>query len=80
MNKKMPPLPKISAEESDSLSDLLSKIPRYEPEQRISLEDHAQHSWLTAPAGSKSQDVSPHSPSTLEKPLSLMSVKGKILE
>ena len=47
MSKKMTPLPKISAEESVSLTDLLSKFITYEPEQRISLEDLAQHPWLT---------------------------------
>lgn len=48
MSEKMPPLPKISAEESVSLTDLLSKILRYEPGQRISLEDLARHPWLKA--------------------------------
>lgn len=57
MNKKMMPLPKISAEESSSLTDLLSKILRYDPQQRIPLEDITQHPWLTAPAESKSYDV-----------------------
>ncbi len=49
--EKMSPLPKISAEESVSLTDLLSKIFRYEPEQRISLEDLVRRPWITAPAG-----------------------------
>lgn len=49
MSEKMAPLPKICTEESVSLTDLLSKILRYEPAQRISLEDLAQHPWLTAP-------------------------------
>ncbi|MCJ1343399.1 hypothetical protein MMC31_001592 [Peltigera leucophlebia] len=58
MSRKMTPLPKISAEESVSLTDLLSKILKYEPEQRISLEDLAQHPWLAAPAGGGSYGVS----------------------
>ncbi len=48
MSKEMTPLPKISAEESASLTDLLCKILRYEPQQRLSLEEIAQHTWLTA--------------------------------
>ncbi|MCJ1345044.1 hypothetical protein MMC31_003249, partial [Peltigera leucophlebia] len=48
MSEKMPPLPKISAEESVSLTDLLSRILRYEPGQRISLGDLARHPWLKA--------------------------------
>lgn len=56
MSEKMAPLPKICTEESVSLTDLLSKILRYEPAQRISLEDLAQHPWLTAPNESKSRD------------------------
>ena len=62
MGKKITPLPKISAEESASLTDLLSKILRYEPQKRISLEDLAQHAWLAAPVESK--------PSTLATTLS----------
>ena len=68
----MMPLPKISAEESASLADLLSKILRYEPQQRISLEDITQHPWLTAPAESKSHDVSAY---WLDKPRWSRSVK-----
>ena len=60
ISKNMMPLPKISAKESASLADLLSKILRYEPQQRSSLEDIIQHPWLTAPAESKSCDVSAH--------------------
>lgn len=47
MSDKMAPLPKITTEESASLTDLLSRILRYQPAQRISLEDLAQHPWLT---------------------------------
>lgn len=64
MNKKMMSLPKISAEESSRLTDLLSKILRYEPQQRIPLEDITQHPWLTTPAESKSYDVSVDSAET----------------
>lgn len=48
MSEKMARLPKITTEESASLTDLLSRILRYQPAQRISLEDLAQHPWLTA--------------------------------
>lgn len=80
MNKNMSPLPKISGEEFVSLTNLLSKILRYGPEQRISLEDLAQHPWLTAPAEGKSQYVSGHWPSTLKKPRWSRAVKDKINE
>lgn len=53
MGKGMAPLPKISAEESASLTDLSSKMLRYEPQERISLDYLAQHTWLAAPVESK---------------------------
>lgn len=53
MGKRMAPFPKNSAEESASLTDLPSKILRYEPQERISLDYLAQHAWLAAPVESK---------------------------
>lgn len=59
VSRKMTPLPKISAEEESArLTDLLSKILRYESQQCISLEEITLHTWLIAPAESKSDDVS----------------------
>ena len=48
MEKDMAPLRKISEEESTSLTDLLSKILTYKPEDRASLSNIAKHPWLTA--------------------------------
>lgn len=61
VSRKMTPLPKISAEEESArLTDLLSKILRYEPQQCISLEEITVDTGLIAPAESKSDDVSAH--------------------
>jgi serine/threonine protein kinase len=40
-------MPHISSEEADCLYDLLSRIFRYEPEERISLEEIIKHPWIT---------------------------------
>lgn len=53
MGKRMAPFRKNSAEESVSLTDLPSKILRYEPQERFSLDYLAQHAWLAAPVESK---------------------------
>ena len=47
IEKEMVPFPKISVKESTSLTDLLSKILTYKPEDRISLSDITKHPWLT---------------------------------
>ena len=38
--------PKISEDESESFCDLLSRILRYEPKERMSIEDILQHEWF----------------------------------
>lgn len=48
MEKDMAPLRRISEEESTSLTDLVSKILTYKPEDRASLSNIAKHHWLTA--------------------------------
>lgn len=48
MKKDLAPLRKISLEESTSLTDLLSKIIIYKPEDRISLSNIAKYPWLAA--------------------------------
>lgn len=48
MEIDMAPLRKISKEESHNLTDLLSQILTYKPEDRTSLSNIAKHPWLTA--------------------------------
>lgn len=43
----MPPFPKISQTESSNLTDLLSKVLAYKPEDRLSTVDITTHPWLT---------------------------------
>ena len=46
--KDMAPFPRISVTESGSLTDLLSRVLTYEPEDRLSLIDITKHPWVTA--------------------------------
>ena len=48
IKKEMAPFPKISETESSDLTDLLSKILTWQPEDRLSLIDIKKHPWLTA--------------------------------
>ena len=48
IKKEMAPFLKISETESSDLTDLLSKILTWQPEDRLSLIDIKKHPWLTA--------------------------------
>lgn len=48
MEIDMAPLRKISKEKSHNLTDLLSQILTYKPEDRTPLSNIAKHPWLTA--------------------------------
>ena len=47
--KMKKPLPKISSTEAEQLSNLLSKVLKYLPKERISAASLAKHSWFAQP-------------------------------
>lgn len=63
--KNMAPF-QISVKESTSFTELLSKIFTYKPEDRTSLRDITEHSWLTASVESTQR----HQLSHLQRPIS----------
>lgn len=58
---KGPPMIKIPAEETESLADLLSRLLRYEPDERTPAEDLVDHPWFTKdfPEHAPAEDAPP---------------------
>ena len=56
-----PPLIEIPNEEADSLADLLSRLLRYEPDERAPAEDLVDHPWFTKdfPENAPAEDAPP---------------------